>query len=754
MIYYDSETTSLAGIMVLLQYSQGDKEVVLYPIWLRPIRDTLHLIEWMMDEGVIGFNLSFDHFHLSKIYNTFRLFSDPNELPINHIDKLGVLELQSRDGPCLKPRHVFDVMLHARKGPYQSTMDRGDIRIKKVPIKLKNIYFARRKKQYRKQWEVFEHKYVDGTIDPEFRDIVLKFNPSTALKALAIDALGVEEDNILLYDDVTIDPELYSNDIPYAPFALSVANDYYKTGNWKKAWPAVIRIHVDHWANNKLARNYAANDVIYTRDLYKYFGSPPMDDDDSILSCLVASCRLKGYRINIEGIQRLRDEAIKLAHSAPKAPAAVRDYIYSDLSNVERTVLLQDSKIVETTKKIVLEEISEFTEDCCCIEKTKPNPECKFCSGTGKDFHKAALKAQKVLEARLAQYEVNFYDKLLLAGRLYADFNIIGALSTRMSGTSGLNAQGIKKSKKVRSCFPLAFHPYILSCGDFISFEVVLADARYNDPDLRKALQTEINCPFCDGSKKCKECGGYGKIYTEGVSKFTCEECKGTGKCDECKGTGRHIQTIHGLFGTFMYPGMSYVDILRTKGTADDKYTRSKSGVFLNLYGGTEYAMEQRLGIPMEIAKSANERFFNRFKKIGIERTKIVNMCQAMRQPDGIGTRVEWHQPADYCESMFGFKRYFTLENMICKALFDLAEKPPEDWTKLKIKVTRRDREQSVSGAVRSALFAAAFNIQGQITRAFINHVIQSSGAQLTKGLQCAIWKLQPIKQQQQLLTN
>jgi DNA polymerase I-like protein with 3'-5' exonuclease and polymerase domains len=35
-------------------------------------------------------------------------------------------------------------------------------------------------------------------------------------------------------------------------------------------------------------------------------------------------------------------------------------------------------------------------------------------------------------------------------------------------------------------------------------------------------------------------------------------------------------------------------------------------------------------------------------------------------------------------------------------------------------------------------------NIQSQNTRAAINHVIQASGAQLTKGLQCAIWELQP----------
>jgi DNA polymerase I-like protein with 3'-5' exonuclease and polymerase domains len=115
-----------------------------------------------------------------------------------------------------------------------------------------------------------------------------------------------------------------------------------------------------------------------------------------------------------------------------------------------------------------------------------------------------------------------------------------------------------------------------------------------------------------------------------------------------------------------------------------------------------------------------------------------------MRQPGGIGTKVEWHEPADYVESLFGFRRYFTLENQICKALFTLAEDPPKRWQGLNIKVVRRDREQSACGALRSALFAAAFAVQAANMRAAGNHVIQSSGAQLCKMLQRRLWNLQP----------
>jgi len=45
---------------------------------------------------------------------------------------------------------------------------------------------------------------------------------------------------------------------------------------------------------------------------------------------------------------------------------------------------------------------------------------------------------------------------------------------------------------------------------------------------------------------------------------------------------------------------------------------------------------------------------------------------------------------------------------------------------------------------MRSGLFAAAFAVQSSDMRAAGNHVIQSSGAQITKALQCRIWDIQP----------
>ena len=93
---------------------------------------------------------------------------------------------------------------------------------------------------------------------------------------------------------------------------------------------------------------------------------------------------------------------------------------------------------------------------------------------------------------------------------------------------------------------------------------------------------------------------------------------------------------------------------------------------------------------------------------------------------------------------MFGFRRYFTVENMISKELFRLANDSPKSWREIKIKVLRRDRLQTAGGAVQSALYGAAFQLQAANMRAACNHDIQSAGATITKMVQRKVWDIQP----------
>lgn len=727
MIFYDTETCGFTGPAVILQYAVDDGEIVIWEFWNEKLFDTLELIEWMMDNEVCAFNMVFDHFQLQKLYCMFKTYGK-NVRPVEHIKEIAEVEESAILADyCLRPKAACDLMLHSRKTHYQSLMERDDIRIKKVPLvlaeKLANylenyitfddIYFARRKDKYAPRWEIRETKDKD----PDFRDIVLSFKAGGSLKNLAIHALGIKENELLRFDDVEVPKWARPIELPYAP--------YHKAVKEIKTWPVYIKQHIDHWQFNRRAREYANNDVKYLRGLYEHFGRPEPGDVDSELACMVASCRWRGFKVDVEKMKELREKVKAKQGNIPQAPNQVKSYITQVMDETE-------AAIVSNTTKETLKAIAELTIVCpacngeggdceaCKIDVQKleeiecpvcygDEDDCEHCGGqgyvktdriitnevsTGEIKHPAAVRAEEVIEARRSKKEEELYTKLITAKRFHASFKVIGTLSSRMSGADKLNPQGIKATEEVRSCFPLADEGFVLCGGDFKSFEVVLAEASYNDPDLRRDLMS--------GKK------------------------------------------IHGLFGQFVYPDKTYDEILASEKTENDMYTNSKRAVFAMLYGGEATTLKDRLGVSLEVAENAYHKFAQKYKGVGLARKKIINMFCSMRQPNGIGTKIEWNEPADYIESMFGYRRYFTLENQIVKALFNLAQNTPKEWRQIKMKVMRRDRLQFVAGATSSALYAAAFAIQARNMRAAANHVIQSSGAQITKDLQKRIWDIQP----------
>lgn len=699
MLFEDVETCGRHGFIVLIQTAIDDGEIELYEPWREPVSKTLKLIEFITNypDGICGFNLAFDWFHFCKMYTCFKLLFEKygDVLPEDYIEEVAMLEMEARDGPCLKPVKCLDLMLHARKGPFQSMMNRDDIRIRRVPtalawqlaeelekrIPLPDIYFARRADKSAEKWRVYDIE-DEGEIVKDFKDIVCKFASSTALKALAVHAGIAKENQVLKYMD--IECTIYPEECGWAPFAFAVGS----SEDWKMAWPQCIPFHIQHWAYNNLARKYATDDIHYTRGLYKYFGCPAANDTDSILACMVASVRWRGFTIDIPKIRELREQALKKQDMYPRDARVVRIYLEEVMDDTEKL------HIRESTGKAILEEmVQTWSTHVECL-----GAGCNVCKKDGKIrreyLHPAAIRAEQVLSARQAKKAVEMYDKLLQAGRFHASFIVIGTKSSRMAGTDGLNAQGINHSIEVRIAFTLKHEGEMLSGGDFESFEISLAEAEYNDPNLRADLLS-------------------GKKFAA-------------------------------ILGEFLYPDKDYDEIMASKGTDDDYYDRSKRGSFAFLYGGNENTWENRIGIPADHGKEALIKLQKRYRGVGEARQKVFDMFCSMRQPGGIGSKVEWHEPADYIESMFGFRRYFTLENKICKALFNLAENPPEEWKAIKIKVVRRDRVQTATGALQSALFGAAFQIQAANLRAAANHRIQSSGATVTKEVEVVMWSFQP----------
>ena len=322
----------------------------------------------------MGFNLSFDWFHIAKTYTIFRL-ADPDWIPREHINEIALLEPKGQDGPCVKPACGAGPDAPFPQGAYQSLMAREDIRIKRVPsalayalatelegrVQLDNIYFARSADPNAPKWQVFDRKDRYGDIDTDFKDVVLRFNPAGGLKFLAEHAMGFKPK--FHFKDVEPPTAWRPYELGYAPTALAVSSPEKNWEVWGQqegqdqgrrrraadgprpepgrrarrrragrqaakpkagedallghAWPGVIDKHIEHWATRPDAREYANDDIVYTRALDKHFGYPTPGDNDSTLACMVPVVRWHGFAINKAGMAELLAKAQAVVAQRP-----------------------------------------------------------------------------------------------------------------------------------------------------------------------------------------------------------------------------------------------------------------------------------------------------------------------------------------------------------------------------------------------------------------------------------------------------
>lgn len=734
--YLDVEACGFHGPAVTIQYAFDDGPIVIHEVWRVPIRETLDLIRRICETQVIGFNLAFDWFKIVQIQNILAHYAalspdNINHIPVGYIDDIADIEMAARDGDCVKPAGALDMMVHFRKTELQVTMERDDMRIRRVPtvlarelakeltkrITLDPLLFAAQKK-WAPRFQVKPLLDDQGDPHPHLSNVVLCFRPSAGLKALATHLLGAET---VKFTEVELDRKLRPKEHGYAPFAGCIG----KRGNWNWSWPDVIKFHIRHWTGSEAARAYAEADVVYTRQLHHYAGSPEGNTTDDLLSCCVGACRWKGYMLDIPKLEIVIKEYEKQI-DAPQAPSHVKQWIGEVLSPIERVVAFQNG----TDKKALTFMAEAWKEH---------NPE-------------AARRALKVLEARKAKKKIELLHKLRLAGRFHASFKVIGALSGRMSGADKLNPQGIDKTKQVRGCFPLAFSGEILLGGDMKSFEISIAAADYDDPELTAELTTceedNSKCVVEDGKILCSQCI---LRYESNRYKERCPKC-GLGltedkdkRCNRC--FGAECKSFHALFGMGFFPHMTYKEIRQSSGKKEGNvYNPCKNGAFATLYGAQPAKLATTIGVDEDLAVEGFHRFWRKYTKAGAKRREI-ELAFSSLLSDGIGSKISYRRPQDSIASLLGYERFFNLENYLIKELYELANNPPKSLQKKKVKVTRNAQkgEQTASSAIRSALYGCAFAIQNSMIRQAQNHRIQSTGAGITKIVQCAMWGHQPV---------
>lgn len=66
MNFIDTEGTGFHGVTVLIQLARDNGPVELFCPWTNTVQEGIEFIEYAMldTEGVVGFNWSFDQFHL------------------------------------------------------------------------------------------------------------------------------------------------------------------------------------------------------------------------------------------------------------------------------------------------------------------------------------------------------------------------------------------------------------------------------------------------------------------------------------------------------------------------------------------------------------------------------------------------------------------------------------------------------------------------------------------------------------------
>ena len=200
------------------------------------------------------------------------------------------------------------------------------------------------------KWQVFDRHDSFGDLDTEFKDVVLKFNPAGGLKFLAEHALKLKPK--YHYSDVEPPPAWRPYELGYAPTALAVSSpekgwaiETEEEGDkrvTKYAWPGVIRNSSTTGQPAQDAREYATDDIVYTRALDKHFGCPEPGDNDSTLTCMVAAVRWHGFTINRRGIEALKAKAQAAVATSPvniNKPSEVRAYVTAAMDGTEKVIL-------------------------------------------------------------------------------------------------------------------------------------------------------------------------------------------------------------------------------------------------------------------------------------------------------------------------------------------------------------------------------------------------------------------------------
>lgn len=481
MIFLDTETIGLTSPLILIQYSVDFGKPVLWPVWQMPVSKTIKLLEAFCKHTVIAWNLSFDWFQVNKWYNIFKEYQRRfPDLEAPDVQLMWEAEQSTPRNYCLKPKQALDLMVIARKGPYQHLMNFKPITIRGVPHILAEQLSQRIERNMHNgkipgikvKWTISKNDRRPGLVD-----LKAQFKGSTSLKYVHTVMTGRPH----LHWGSFYDVKEYGT--PFKPWG----------GYWQGE---VRRIQEKGFTPEQL--DYAYEDIIMLHDVYraaekdKWLPLSPIGDGyfdiDSELTALVGAARWKGYNVDQEQCKKFWKDP---DHSIPTYWQRVKPYLEKHMTGFEKLALSVQGK--EQAKGV-----TEETAELLSTQKAVLHKIAEWVDEDGVTEHPAASRAKAVLGERKANHTRLLLIYLDRAQGLFPDIKVGGTLTNRTAGGSNessgasklrgsINPTGIDKGP-IRSCFTIAWSSEVFSGGDFKAYEISIMDAVWKSDELHREL--------------------------------------------------------------------------------------------------------------------------------------------------------------------------------------------------------------------------------------------------------------------------
>jgi len=656
-LWLDTETVGLNGPLMRIQYAIDDGPIkfIDYPEWA----GCGELLKSLANQNVllVAYNASFDVYHLYRWMHecAHTLPLDSEERPVKPF-ACRVLDLQI---PCLLNGPFKNFAFSKGKA-------RSVARVRRIPRKAAEI--VRSKVLASIQPHVpNEFKIVTGEHE-------VKGKPDQVTLSFSVEGRATLKAHARYYGAPTISlPDVWplmdrELEKPWLP--------YYDPAVYEDTKQKCLQILADP---NSAFHTYCRLDLHFLRlvaaELMTKLGLTDITqlvDHHSDCVHAVAYTRYHGFKVDREVLERTRTYYENRVRQAEEALAGVD--LKSSKQRLEK--LRTVDPLVGSSKRAVLEVLAK-----------SDRPSAKI-AGAMLDFGKyrqRLLQVEKVLECA--------------TGRAHPDLRVMGTATGRMSGTSGINWQGIAQAEKDEQGRLVGLRAAMIAeaVGDWSQFEVILGAKVFEDQAMYEDLD---------------------------------------------KGIDAHCMNLVLMHPRSKKEGWTY-EYVRAKVKAHDKEfvnlrKNIKPASFGLQYFCSAPKVAEVLGVSLEEGERALAGFYSRYSGFAAYRARVEK--EVMTADTENWTPESVSRMNAKVVDLTGYEMSWEFEKVVADSLWRLGGDGLKTGLSGTVVRTAEKGPQTIDNAIRSALLGSAIAIQAAVARQKGNARVQASGANIHKKLQAMVW--------------